>query len=267
MDAPGARWHVPRMASPLLVTIAFSHFCDKARWALDRAGIAYRESAHLPVFHAIAALGAGGRRTVPVLVTDDGIFPDSTDILGWVDRQNPDLGLYGKTPEERREIAALEDHFDEDLGPHTRRWGYFYVLPYNALALGMCERQGDTPAWERRAMPYVFPLVRGFMLRAMGIDAESAARSLLQVEAVFDEVRDRLADGRRYLVGDAFTAADLTFAALAAPVLLPGEPFFRMPPLSALAEPAAERIRVFSAHPAGAFALRLAREHRHERVG
>jgi glutathione S-transferase len=266
MDATVARWHVPRMAPPLLITIAFSHYCDKARWALDRAGIPYRESAHLPVFHVIPVKRAGGTRTVPVLVTDEGVFPDSTDILGWVDRRRPDLGLYGRTPEERRDIAALEDHFDEELGPHTRRWGYFHVLPNTALALHMCEAHGHAPAWEQAAMPFLFPLVRGFMLRAMSIDAESAARSIREVQGVFDEVRDRLADGRRYLVGDTFTAADLTFAALAAPVLSPEEPFSRMPRLSALPEPAAERIRALSAHPAGTFALRVLREHRGERV-
>ena len=29
-----------------LVTIPISHYCEKARWALERAGIAYREERH-----------------------------------------------------------------------------------------------------------------------------------------------------------------------------------------------------------------------------
>ena len=32
---------------PTLITIPISHYCEKARWALDRAGVAYRERAHL----------------------------------------------------------------------------------------------------------------------------------------------------------------------------------------------------------------------------
>ncbi|MCW3023116.1 MAG: Glutathione S-transferase family protein, partial [Conexibacter sp.] len=35
-------------ARPILVTIPISHYCEKARWALDRAGVAYEERRHLP---------------------------------------------------------------------------------------------------------------------------------------------------------------------------------------------------------------------------
>ncbi len=31
----------------------FSHFCEKARWALDYKGVAYRTVNYLPVFHFI----------------------------------------------------------------------------------------------------------------------------------------------------------------------------------------------------------------------
>ena len=30
-----------------LLTIPISHFCEKARWALERAGLAYREERHV----------------------------------------------------------------------------------------------------------------------------------------------------------------------------------------------------------------------------
>ncbi len=55
-----------------LVTIPISHFCEKARWALDRAGVEYVEHPHLQPVHVVAARLAGGGRTVPVLVTDEG---------------------------------------------------------------------------------------------------------------------------------------------------------------------------------------------------
>ncbi len=66
--------------TPRLITIPFSHYCDKARWALEVCGVAYIEDGHLPLFHYAATFRAGGGRTVPVLVTDDGVLRDSTDI-------------------------------------------------------------------------------------------------------------------------------------------------------------------------------------------
>jgi glutathione S-transferase len=62
-----------------------------------------------------------------------------------------------------------------------------------------------------------------------------------------------LSDGRRHLCGDRFTAADLTFACLAAAVVLPPEYGVALP--QGLPE-----LRVFQEHPAGAYALRLFRE-------
>ena len=41
-----------------LITICFSHFNEKARWALDRFGVAYRESGYLPLLHMPFALWA-----------------------------------------------------------------------------------------------------------------------------------------------------------------------------------------------------------------
>ena len=60
-----------------LVTIPISHYCEKARWALERAGIKYREERHVQGIHRIAARRAGGGATVPVLVTPDGVLGDS----------------------------------------------------------------------------------------------------------------------------------------------------------------------------------------------
>ena len=64
-----------------------SHFCEKARWALDRAGLDYVEERHVQGVHQVLARRAGGGRTVPVLVTDEGVFPESEAILRYADAQ------------------------------------------------------------------------------------------------------------------------------------------------------------------------------------
>src|SRR4051812_1964097 len=76
-----------------LITIRFSHYCEKARWALDHSGIDYEERSHLPLFAWFPALAGGRKRTVPVLVGDGERLSDSTDILRWVDRRSGKLHL------------------------------------------------------------------------------------------------------------------------------------------------------------------------------
>ena len=82
------------------------------------------------------------------------------------------------------------------------------------------------------------------------------------MRAVFDTIGERLADGRRYLCGDRFTAADLTFAALAAAVLVPPEYGTPLPQPDVLPEPVASEVLAFREHPAGEFALRMFRTER-----
>ena len=68
---------------------------------------------------------------------------------------------------------------------------------------------------------------------------------------------------RDSLTGDEITAADLSFAAMAAPSLMPeeGHPT-DYPDLSELTPPVAEAMRELRAHPAGEYALRMYREER-----
>ena len=79
----------------VLITIPISHYCEKARWALDRAGISYREQAHLQLIHWFAVRRAGGGRTAPVLVCGDRVLAESADIVDEADaKAPPDQRLY-----------------------------------------------------------------------------------------------------------------------------------------------------------------------------
>ncbi len=57
--------------------------------------------------------------------------------------------------------------------------------------------------------------------RHLGVSPQSAARAERNVDAELDAAAAMLADGRPFLTGDRFTAADLTFAALCAPLVVP----------------------------------------------
>lgn len=195
--------------APILITIPISHYCEKARWALDRAGIAYTERPHLQLIHWIPVARAGGKKTAPVLVWGDRVFAESAEIV--------------------EEASA---------------------------------RAQPGRAWQRRALPLAYPLAARVIDRYLDITPAGAERSEAQVRAVFDSVGERLGDGRRHLCGERFSAADLTFASLAASLLMPPQYGVPLPQPDGLPAPMAAKIREFRAHPAGEHALRMFQEER-----
>lgn len=240
-----------------LITIPISHFCEKARWALQRAQVNYLQEPHLQVFHIVASRRAGGKGTTPVLVTSDaGVLAESADILAYADARAPsDRRLYPENADAREEVRALERDFDQDLGPQDRLWLYHHILPRRDLALAYATR--GVPDWQRRLLPPLYPAVSRLISHKLGVNADAAAVANQRVEATFDRVAERLADGRSYLCGDRFTAADLTFSALAGAVVMPLQWSIPLPPPDELPPAAAARVRELREHPAGRHALRM----------
>jgi glutathione S-transferase len=241
-----------------LITIPISHYCEKARWALDRAGIAYREERHVQGIHQVVARRAGGARTVPVLVTDDCVLAESDDILHWVDERTPPADrLFSGDPE----VEVLCARFDEVLGPHGRRLMYVLMLPERELMLSF--NNAGVPSWEDRVMRLGWPLITRFAAHELdmkpGIEREDEAI----VWRELDFVGDLLSDGRPYLCGDRFSAADLTFAALAGPAVVPPQYTVELPQPDALPPVPAAFVRQAREHPAGRHALRMFEQHRH----
>jgi glutathione S-transferase len=244
-----------------LVTIPISHYCEKARWALDRAGVPYRERAHLQGFHMLVARRAGGGSTVPVLVCGGEVLADSAEIVAFADaRGRPQRPLYPDDPGLAAEARALERDFDARLGPHGRRWMYHEMRGQRELVVAYACT--GVPAWERRLLPLAYPALTRLVDRHLDITPAKAAESLATVRTVFDAVAARLGDGRPFLIGERFSAADLTFAALSAAVLVPPEYGVPLPQPGELPAGMAAVVRELRAHPAGAHALAMFRDER-----
>jgi glutathione S-transferase len=211
----------------------------------------------VPVFSWLATFGAGARRTVPALITPEATIPDSTDILRWVDAQPGAERLF---PDEHPEVATLEQQFDERLGVDARVLVYFHALSDEAGLKSLMRASG--PAWESAATAVVYPLIRTVIVRALGVHADGAARARRRVDQTYAEVGARLSDGRRYLCGDRFTAADLTFASLAYLVVWPEDVARIAMPYESVPPSMRAVIEEQRATPAGRFALRLWDEER-----
>ncbi|MEA2230927.1 MAG: glutathione S-transferase [Solirubrobacteraceae bacterium] len=239
-----------------LVTIPISHFCEKARWALDRAGLDYTEQRHMQIVHIAAVKRAGGGRTVPVLKTPEGTFDDSTAILRYADEHGPPgQRLYPTDEPSRSEVVALEQRFDTILGPEGRRWLYYEVFK-DARRFASYNLTG-VPAWERRIFPFVLAPAKAIIRSRLDITDATAAEALRLVDQELDFVAGLLADGRRYLVGDRFSAADLAFAALCAPLIVPLQYGTELPQPEVMPASMSGPVRAWREHPAGAFALRM----------
>jgi glutathione S-transferase len=239
-----------------LITIPISHYCEKARWALERAGVPYRERAHLQIIHWVPVRRAAGGRTAPALVCGDTRLSESADIVAFADsRAAPEARLFPEDPQQAAEVRALERDFDTRLGPHGRRWMYDSMRGRRDLAVAYAPT--GVPAWERAALKLAYPVVSRVIDRYLDINPSTTAASEREVRVVLDEVAERLADGRPYLVGDRFTAADLTFAALCAPLVMPPQYAVPLPDPDELPAEMAVRVREYRAHPAGAFALAM----------
>ncbi|MEG3846337.1 glutathione S-transferase family protein [Microcoleus sp. herbarium19] len=244
-----------------LITIPISHYCEKVRWGLDLLKIPYIEERHVPAFHSFATRKYGGS-SVPVLVTKSGNFTDSTDILHYLDTLSREShGLYPKEPELRREVEELEELFDARLGADTRTWAYFYRSgDRKTMRTAWCN---GTPLFERLGFEIAFPLISSKVRQVYSITADSAASSLQGIKEVFEIVDRRLAGGKTYLAGDTISAADIIFAALAAPVLLPPEHPVSVAKIEELPIEMAAVIKELQSTAAGVYALRLYREQRH----
>jgi glutathione S-transferase len=246
-----------------LITIPISHYCEKARWALGRAGMRYREVCHVQGIHRVAARLAGGGATVPVLVTPDGVLPESGEILEWVDeRLAPDQRLFPAEPSEREDVKALCRRFDVELGPSGRRLMYVHMLAQPEVTLRF--NNAGVPPWEDQLVRRGWPLVVRFMQWALGIRPGIEVEDEAVVFRELDFVAGRLADGRAHLCGEHFGAADLTFAALCAAIVLPSQYGVPLPQPNLLAPDTAQLVERAREHPAGRYALRMFAEERLE---
>lgn len=254
-------WVKPRTPhTRKLIAIPISHYCEKARWALDRAGVGYSERRHLQLFHRLPVRLAKGNRTTPVLTTSEGNYCESSDILHYCDRFVGRASMLYPEPE-KADIAAYERELDVGFGVATRKLFYFAMRSAGRSYFLKINNQG-APWWQRVSLQLFYPLATRYAVQHLAITSQSIAQARVEIFAVLASVSERLSDGRPFLFGDQFTAADLTFAALSAPLNFPPNYGVKLPRRDALPKVVAELIEPFESHPALHFAGRLYEEHR-----
>jgi len=196
---------------PMLVftAIPFSPWSEKARWALDHHRVAYREAPYTPLFGELKLRlrmhKLSGRITVPVLHDGRRWLTDSFEIARYAEEIGTSAPLF---PSDRlEEIAAWNRKSEAALAAGRailmRSWASTPELAVAAL-----------PSWIPAPLePLLRPLGRqrleAFMAKYQMAEGESSHDAVLADEL---DGLEKALSGRRYLVGDAFSYADITMA-------------------------------------------------------
>jgi len=250
-----------KVSRPVLYVFAISHYCEKARWALDSFGVEY-ELRHLPPgSHVQVAkdLGAAGS-SLPFLVAEGRVVHGSGAIMDWAESvaASPSKGL-NPDSEFEEECRALETRLDGVTGVHVRRYYYSEALvdhPDSVLPIFT----KDLTASERQPLEENWGLVRQVMIGMMDLGPEQRKESRRIVEGELDWFDGLLSDGRRFLLGERFSRADMTAASLLAPLALPKEhPTYGMLDLPPLAR---ADLAKWSLRPAMVWVREIYRAHR-----
>ena len=220
------------MQKPVLWQIKVSHYSEKIRWALEHKGVEHERRSPPPGAHMAVALAKsrGASKTFPLLELDGRTYSDSTEIVAALEKRFPDPPLYPQDPAERVRALELEDFFDEQVGPYTRLFAWNGIIKDPETARGLIESGMVGPKSGSR---FTAPVAVKFVQLRYGVKSDIAAQEArAKIDEGLDRIEAELGD-REYLVGDSFTVADLTAAALFYPSVLPDEgPQLPSPPPS-----------------------------------
>lgn len=259
-----------------LYQLSWSHYVEKVQWALDYKGIAWRaididpftkaEMQHLRCKTKFNSSFSG--YTVPTIYdTSTGLaVNDSSVILKYLEERYPKTApLFPGGHDASAEIYRWIVWLDSGLGLAARRLAYTQVIlehPTLLAELFLARVRGGlfmSPLLARLASAYL----GGILAKRFRLRHNRQDRVYEELEHCLLIVATRVKN-RPYLVGDRFTAADLTLASLLRPVRI--VPFFRdHPALEALFE---WQARLFLEHgraPASTYERSI--ENQRQRVG
>jgi glutathione S-transferase len=245
--------------TPVLWHIKLSHYSEKVRWALDFKRVEHRRRAPVPGAGTTpVALALTRRVTFPVLQLDGHAISDSTAIIAALEQRYPDPPLYPSDPAQRARALELEDFFDEQLAPYVRGLGFSHMTR-DPKAFYASVLPDSSPRTRALLMPGAFAVTRIARARYRATHANEQQAARAKILAAMDRIEAEVGPSG-YLVGDAFSVADLAAAALSTPLLRPpGRPHL---PSVAFPEPLQSFCDELARRPAAEWVSEIYRRHR-----
>ncbi|MFT7560443.1 MAG: glutathione S-transferase [Flavobacteriales bacterium] len=203
-----------------LYQFPISHYCEKARWAIQYKRLPYKRKTLLPGLHRKPMLRLSGQSSLPVLKDEKAIVSGSSEIVSYLDATYPRFQL---TPEDATLAARSlkwEAMADEKVGPSVRKIIYSVLLDHPNIVIPLFIYEG--PFYSNFVLKRSFPKIQEALRRGLPITDESVSETVAELKAVISEMRNNM-DSEHYIVGDKFSRADLAFASLLAPLFRPGK--------------------------------------------
>ena len=190
----------------LLLQFSTSHYCRKARLALGYKKLAYQVENLTPGLHILKLKPLTGLTTVPALqVTSErgkGAIADSTRILQYLETHHPQPSYLPCDPENNRMAWLLEDWLDESIGTATR----FVYYHWRAN-----EGKSVNPSLSSQVVINIVRRQYGITPATVQL-AKERLENAIQVLSPWEK--------QPFLVGEAFSVADIAASALLSPLAL-----------------------------------------------
>ncbi len=254
-------------AVPTFVSNNVGTLDEIARWVLDRNNILYRDEMHAPwKIRSIAnnITGEPVKKNYPVLqMTDALIYSVDSVVMFCEQRCLPENRLIPTEPTLQDEVLDLYHLFTGKFFEQQVSKYMYEMLLTSAQGAGKVLKQGISFS---EKFAYNSGMGKKAMTSEFELETNSPDEYIAEIRKIFSKVNGLLADGRHFLVGDQFSLADLSFAATAAPLILPEEFGGILPTISQLPDRYRELVIELRATAAGQFVFRLYQAHRPGRI-
>ena len=201
-----------------LYQFPISHYCEKIRWALSYKGLKFQTVNLIPGFHIKKMKQLTGKSSVPAIIDNKRVIYNSSNIIDYLDKSYPTNPLSSNDMGLQTEIMNWEQYIDDEIGVHVRRICYHTLLDYPALTTKFLTH--NCQWYAPFLIKLIFPKLQAKMRHLMKINDETTIISIEKFEHAMQKINQHLSNNQ-YLVGNKFSRADLTLAALLAPLFKP----------------------------------------------
>lgn len=241
-----------------LAQFRYSHFNEKARWALDLKGIPHTRLTLLPGPHMAKMKKLTGQTKTPALRIGDKWVTGSAQIIDTLEDRFPVPALYPAEPNERQRALELERWFDANLGPQIRLAMFSMILDDGGYICNMFAE--GRPLWQRAMYRATYPFGKILIKKGNGVTSQQAIDdAFAATRSALDRIQAEIGPSG-YLVGEQFSVADLTAAALSAAAANPaGSPMERPAPMPQAMQ---DWLALWDDHPAVGWVRQIYARHR-----